>query len=87
MDMIEELRSDGVAAEVVAISAQPDLAGAIHVRDLEQAEDSDLQFPYIVPAQLFALHASLQRALDPDNPNKAGTVSRVVQGVRIHARK
>jgi tagatose-6-phosphate ketose/aldose isomerase len=54
------------------------------VRGLEGAEDSELLFPYIVPAQLFALHASLKRGLDPDTPNKAGTVSRVVQGVRIH---
>lgn len=83
-DMIDELRADGVAGAVMAISAQPGIADSLQVRGLERAEDSDLLFPYIVPAQLFALHASLHRGLDPDTPNKAGTVNRVVQGVRIH---
>jgi tagatose-6-phosphate ketose/aldose isomerase len=86
-DMIEELRSDGIAGAVVAISTKGEPGDAIEVRGLEQAEDSDLLFPYIVPAQLFAFHASLERGLDPDSPNKAGTVNRVVQGVRIHAAK
>ena len=71
----------------MAISAKPGLANSVLVRGLEQADDNDLLFPYIVPAQLFALHASLQRALDPDRPNKTGTVNRVVKGVRIHASK
>ena len=84
-DMIEELRADGIAGAVLAISAQPQPGDVIEVQGLEQAEDIDLLFPYIVPAQLFALHASLQRGLDPDTPNKAGTVSRVVRGVRIHS--
>jgi tagatose-6-phosphate ketose/aldose isomerase len=83
-DMIDELRADGVAGAVLAISAQAELGDAVQVRGLEQADDIDLLFPYIVPAQLFALHASLYRGLDPDKPNKAGTVNRVVQGVRIH---
>ena len=38
-----------------------------------------------LPAQIFALRASLARGLSPDNPNVSGTVNRVVQGVRIHA--
>lgn len=84
LDMIEELRRDGVAGEVMAISARHGVAGSVEVRGLEHAADCDLLFPYIVPAQLFALHASLERGLDPDAPNKAGTVNRVVQGVRIH---
>ena len=36
-------------------------------------------------AQVFAFQSSLSKGLSPDNPNKAGTVNRVVQGVRIHA--
>jgi tagatose-6-phosphate ketose/aldose isomerase len=84
LDLIAELRADDVAGAVLAVSAQ-DLAGeTLMVQGLEAAPDSDLLFPYIVPAQLFALHASLDRGLAPDTPNKAGTVSRVVQGVRIH---
>lgn len=83
-DMIEELRRDGVAGGVLTVSAQGAIGDTIAVAGLESAADSDLLFPYIVPAQLFALHASLTRGLTPDTPNQAGTVSRVVQGVRIH---
>jgi tagatose-6-phosphate ketose/aldose isomerase len=84
LDLIAELRADRVAGAVLAVSAQ-DMAGeALAVHGLEQSPDSDLLFPYIVPAQLFALHASLEHGLTPDTPNKAGTVNRVVQGVRIH---
>jgi len=84
-DMIEELRADGIAGAVVAVSAQQETGETILVRGLEHADDCDLLFPYIVPAQLFAYHASLDRGLTPDTPNKTGVVSRVVQGVRIHA--
>ncbi|WP_066583923.1 SIS domain-containing protein [Sphingomonas pruni] len=85
LDLIAELRADKVAGAVLAVSAQ-DIAGeTLRVHGLETAADSDLLFPYIVPAQLFALHASLGRGLTPDTPNKAGTVSRVVKGVRIHS--
>lgn len=84
-DMIEELRADGVAGAVLALSAQGEIGDTIAVRGLDRAADTDLLFPYIVPAQLFALHASLDRGLTPDTPNAAGTVNRVVQGVRIHS--
>lgn len=83
-DMIEELRRDGVAAAVLAVSAQGEVGDTVPAAGLEQAPDCDLLFAYVIPAQLFALHASLSRGLTPDTPNKAGTVSRVVAGVRIH---
>jgi tagatose-6-phosphate ketose/aldose isomerase len=84
LDLIAELRTDKVAGAVLAVSAQGMPGETLAVRGLEGAADSDLLFPYIIPAQLFALHASLERGLTPDTPNKAGTVNRVVQGVRIH---
>jgi len=83
-DMVEELRADGIAGAVIAVSAQGENGETIAVRGLDGADDGDLLFPYIVAAQLFALHASLARGLAPDTPNKTGTVNRVVQGVRIH---
>jgi tagatose-6-phosphate ketose/aldose isomerase len=84
LDLIAELRADKVAGEVLAVSAQDMPGETLAVRGLNGATDSDLLFPYIIPAQLFALRASLERGLTPDTPNKAGTVNRVVQGVRIH---
>jgi tagatose-6-phosphate ketose/aldose isomerase len=84
-DLIAELRADGVAGAIVSISANAAADDTLHVRHLADAADADLLFPYVVPAQLFALHAALARGMTPDTPNAAGTVNRVVQGVRIHA--
>jgi len=38
----------------------------------------------IVAAQMYALQQSLALRKTPDNPNAAGLVNRVVQGVAIH---
>lgn len=85
LDILAELRADARCGAVLAISAQPIDGDALHVPGLETATDADLLFPFIVPAQLFGLHASLRLGLNPDTPNASGTVNRVVQGVRIHA--
>ena len=85
LDIIEELRRDGRCGAVLPVSAQPIDGDAIVIAHLERAADADLLFPFIVPAQLFGLHNSLRLGLTPDSPNASGTVSRVVQGVRIHA--
>jgi tagatose-6-phosphate ketose/aldose isomerase len=83
-DLVAELRSDGVAGAIVTIAARPGHNDTLTVRHLEDAADADLLFPYVVPAQLFALAASLARGMTPDTPNASGVVNRVVQGVRIH---
>jgi tagatose-6-phosphate ketose/aldose isomerase len=84
-DLLDELRRDGRAARVIAISAN-DVPGAnlLSVPGLASADDVELLFPFIVMPQIFALHASLASGLTPDNPNVAGVVNRVVQGVSIH---
>ena len=82
LDIVEELRRDGCA--VLAVSARPAEGDAIVVAGMEQADDVDLLFPFIVPAQLFGFRISLALGLTPDRPNASGTVNRVVQGVRIH---
>ncbi|PXA84843.1 sugar isomerase [Nostoc sp. 3335mG] len=85
LDIIAELRADGHSGAVLAVSAQPIDGEALIVPGLARAADADLLFPFIVPAQLFALHNSLRLGITPDTPNASGTVNRVVQGVRIHA--
>jgi tagatose-6-phosphate ketose/aldose isomerase len=86
LDLLAELQRDGRAGRVIAISAQ-DMAepAAMQISGLARADDIDLLFPYIVLPQVFALHASLAAGVTPDNPNAAGVVSRVVQGVAIHS--
>jgi tagatose-6-phosphate ketose/aldose isomerase len=52
---------------------------------MADAQDVDLLIPFIAAPQMFAFEESIRRGLSPDKPNVAGTVNRVVQGVRIHA--
>jgi tagatose-6-phosphate ketose/aldose isomerase len=89
LDLLEELRRDAVAGRVVALSTSA--AGLGHADDVilaagdGAASDLEACFPYALFAQSFALLQSLAVGVRPDTPNAAGTVSRVVQGVSIHA--
>jgi tagatose-6-phosphate ketose/aldose isomerase len=56
----------------------------IALSGMSAAADIDLVWPGVAAAQIYAFHASLSRGLSPDNPNKQGTVNRVVQGVRLY---
>ncbi|SFK50901.1 tagatose-6-phosphate ketose/aldose isomerase [Sphingomonas sp. NFR04] len=84
LDIIEELRADGHCSEVLVIAAQETGGETLLVEHAADLPDADLLFPYIVFAQLYGLHCSLRLGRTPDQPNAAGTVNRVVQGVRIH---
>ncbi|MGH8140571.1 MAG: SIS domain-containing protein [Steroidobacteraceae bacterium] len=90
VDLLNELRRDAVAGRVVALSARPVASQHPDNVVLEMGHDggivSDLQLclPYAMFAQSLALLRSLSLGVRPDNPNAAGTVSRVVQGVSIH---
>jgi tagatose-6-phosphate ketose/aldose isomerase len=86
-DLLDELRRDGRAARVIEVTAR---ARGDHARDtllvhgMAEAPDVELLWPYIAIAQLYAFHESRTLGLSPDNPNKEGTVNRVVQGVRLY---
>lgn len=87
-DLIDELRRDGCAARIVEVSAQPRAeagADAIAVPGMADAADLDLLWPYVAVAQIYAFMTARALGVSPDNPNPAGTVNRVVQGVRLHA--
>jgi tagatose-6-phosphate ketose/aldose isomerase len=93
LDLLRELRADGVAARVVALSAveaddirlsAPSQVDWIAVPAAMGASNLDLCFPYVVFAQTLAFLQSLTLGLRPDTPNASGVVNRVVQGVSIH---
>lgn len=87
LDLLEELRNDGVAARIIeigAVTSTPDARSGIALPELQQAADVELLWPCVAIAQLFAFHCSRALGLAPDRPNKQGTVNRVVQGVRLH---
>jgi tagatose-6-phosphate ketose/aldose isomerase len=86
-DLLDELRRDGRAARVIELTARPrnDVArDTLHVPGMAEAADVELLWPYVAIAQLYAFHQSRTLGLSPDNPNKEGTVNRVVQGVRLY---
>jgi tagatose-6-phosphate ketose/aldose isomerase len=88
LDLLRELRADGRAGRVIALTARTGDAvsqGDHFVVDaLDDADDGVLAFPYVLCAQLYAFHRSLAVGNTPDQPSASGTVSRVVSGVRIH---
>jgi tagatose-6-phosphate ketose/aldose isomerase len=88
LDLLTELRRDAVAGSVITLAGRHD--GAEHADMLALGEDAaaltdlELCLPYAVFAQALAMLRSLSLGLTPDNPNAAGTVNRVVQGVSIY---
>jgi len=93
MDLLRELRADGVAARVVALysgdadSVRPGeftQTEGLAVPGTINASNLALCFPYAVFAQTFAFLQSLALGLRPDTPNARGVVNRVVQGVSIY---
>ncbi|WP_371183784.1 SIS domain-containing protein [Xanthomonas sacchari] len=84
-DLLDELRRDGVAGQVLAIGPHADIgAGDDHTLAVAGLEDPWLAPLWLGFAQLFALQRSAALGLTPDNPFPDGTVNRVVQGVTIH---
>jgi tagatose-6-phosphate ketose/aldose isomerase len=93
MDLLRELRADGVAGCVVALYAgDTDAARASEFAQAEgiavpgamDASNLGLCFPFAVFAQTLAFLQSLALGLRPDTPNARGVVNRVVQGVSIY---
>ncbi len=83
-DILRELIADENCGAVVAVSTREETATTIVAAGMDDADDCDLLFPYVVPAQLLGLRVSQALGLTPDQPNRNGTVNRVVQGVHIH---
>ncbi len=88
LDMLRELRADGRAGKIIAVTAQADdstgQGESLRVAGFADAADGELCFPYVVCAQLYAFHRSLALGNTPDQPSNSGTVTRVVHGVTIH---
>jgi tagatose-6-phosphate ketose/aldose isomerase len=88
VDVLNELRADGVAGRVLALTAQsmqdPGSADDVAVSGAGAASDLALCLPYAAFAQSLAFMQSLSLGLEPDVPNARGIVSRVVQGVTIY---
>lgn len=85
VDLLEELRRDGIAARVIAVTAGDTAQSSeVTVLGARAAIDLALCFPFAVFAQRLAMHTSMALHLKPDSPNARGVVNRVVQGVSVY---
>jgi tagatose-6-phosphate ketose/aldose isomerase len=87
VDLLEELRRDGRAGGILALSGRADgrLPGEhLLFAGMDGASDIELSLLHVIVAQCYAFAESLARGLRPDVPNTAGVVNRVVQGVTIY---
>ncbi|WP_435951981.1 SIS domain-containing protein [Dryocola sp. BD626] len=88
LDLLAELRRDGQAMRVVAISAttSPEIEAGPHIMLPAAREFIDVEqaFCFLIYAQIFALAESIKAGITPDTPSASGTVNRVVKGVVIH---
>lgn len=91
LDLLKELRKDKSAGKVIALTAQLDSdvkeGEYIKVPNMQLACDTELIFPYMLFAQIYAFHRSISFNNSPDNPCPSGEVNRVVQGVAIYSFK
>ena len=86
-DVLSELRAKqiGKLAGILADDVDPAIVN-VAIPATAGALPDWLRTPFeIVFAQLLAYHLSRRAGFDPDNPSPTGVISRVVQGVRIHA--
>lgn len=51
---------------------------------IEEIPEEFLAVPYILPAQIIGFYKSMGLGLSPDCPSKNGSISRVVQGVKVY---
>lgn len=83
-DLLHELRKDGLARRVVALSGEVDCGVPETLAVAGAQQDIWLSLPYLMFLQLLALETSLALGVTPDNPCPTGEVNRVVQGVTLY---
>ncbi len=91
LDMVTELRASMAPESVIAVTANPndpdlgrDSENAWLVEGIADLDDAVVSLPFVMCAQLLALHTSIALGRTPDNPFPGREVNRVVQGVTIH---
>lgn len=84
-DLLDELRRDGVAGQVLSVGPHADDGDATDLTlSVPPLPDAWLAPVWLTMAQRYALERSAALGFTPDNPFPDGTVNRVVKGVTIH---
>lgn len=95
LDVLREIKSKRLAAEIVAIAQHPaaelhQTASSVLELELELGDGQPLDDAYLGPVmvlfgQLLGLHSSIAQGLRPDTPSPDGVIHRVVSGLEMHA--
>src|SRR5690606_8551964 len=91
IDLLRNIHDGEKGRYQIAISEHADNASSmadlpiILSDDKNSALDEDfLSVVSVLPSQLLGLYKSIQLELEPDQPSRNGTITRVVQGVKIY---
>lgn len=90
LDLANQIAEEDTALETVGLfsrNEQPGMTECGRVLLFREVGRTpfDLLIPlYVLPAQLLGFYKSLERGLEPDNPSRNGSISRVVRGVTIY---
>lgn len=89
LDALEEVKSDKIAAGVMAIIQNiPNVPGfsgtGLTYGECGALPEAYLALPDVMAAQIVALLSSIKIGNTPDTPSPTGTVNRVVKGVTIY---
>lgn len=94
-DLVKQINSSNKGLAQVSVSHKPVNIDGVRF-DLElnfgknNDNDSDIEYLCVAEvlfAQLLGFYKSIKLGLNPDNPSKSGTISRVVEGVKIYQQK
>lgn len=87
-DILAEIRAKQLGMRTVVVGAAAEVEGVQADERLvvpgPALPDACRPLVHVMTAQLLGLFAALRLNLLPDTPSRAGVISRVVQGVRIH---
>lgn len=88
LDLLQELRRDARAEQVVALADRRDsiidAGDRLYLPPGKEGDDMSLAFCYLPYLQYMAFQASMLLGISPDSPSPDGHVNRVVQGVTIY---
>ncbi len=91
IDLLRNIHDGEKGRYQIAVSEHADSASSladlpiILSEDISSSLDEDfLSVVSVLPSQLLGLYKSIQLKLEPDQPSRNGTITRVVQGVKIY---
>ncbi len=87
LDMVAELGASLPREAVIVVTATPDGHDGDNtwlVEGVGDFDDAAASLPFVVCAQMLALHMSIGSGHTPDNPFPSREVNRVVQGVTVY---